>query len=106
MAGHVTRPAHLLEQILDLLQLRQQFRALRNGAGVIQLGVAHHAFFVQHKRRALGAASFIVQHAVGFANGAMRPVIGQQRERQATQLFGPGLEAGNGVCADLQNFDV
>ena len=36
----------------------------------------------------------------------MRPVIRQQRERQAAQLFGPCLEAGYGVCADLQDFNI
>jgi len=36
----------------------------------------------------------------------MRPVVGQQRERDAAELFGPDLEAGQRVGADLQNFYI
>lgn len=36
----------------------------------------------------------------------MRPVIREQGKRQAAQLFGPGLEAGRRVGADLQDFDI
>ena len=36
----------------------------------------------------------------------MRPVIREQRKGNAAQVFGPGLEAWDGVGADLQNLDV
>jgi hypothetical protein len=34
------------------------------------------------------------------------PVIGQERKRQAAELFGPGLQTRNRVGADLQNLDA
>jgi hypothetical protein len=36
----------------------------------------------------------------------MRPVIRQQRKRNAAQLFRPALEAGNRIGADLEDFTV
>jgi hypothetical protein len=36
----------------------------------------------------------------------MRPEIGQQREGQAAELFGPGLERRDRIGAELQNFYI
>jgi hypothetical protein len=36
----------------------------------------------------------------------MRPIIGQQGEGYAAQLFSPDLQAWNRVSTDLQNLDV
>jgi len=36
----------------------------------------------------------------------MRPEIGQERERQAAELLGPGLERRDRIGAQLQDFDV
>ena len=36
----------------------------------------------------------------------MRPVIGQEGERDAAQLLSPRFQAGYGIGADLQDFDV
>jgi len=34
------------------------------------------------------------------------PVIGEEGEGETAEMFGPCLEAGDGVGADLQDFDV
>ena len=36
----------------------------------------------------------------------MRPVIGKKREGNAAELLSPRFQAGNGIGADLQDFDV
>ena len=36
----------------------------------------------------------------------MRPIIGQQREGYAAELFSPDLQARDRVSTDLQNLDV
>jgi hypothetical protein len=36
----------------------------------------------------------------------MRPVVGKQGKGHAAELLGPYFEAGNGICADLQDLDV
>ena len=36
----------------------------------------------------------------------MRPKVGQQREGQAAELFGPGLEGRDGIGAELEDFYV
>ena len=91
---------------LDLGQCFEQFLAVRNGARLVDLGIAHDALRIEHIGRALVHAAFVVKHAVGFTDRAMRPVIGEQRKRQPAELFGPRFKAGNGICADLQNFNV
>ena len=68
--------------------------------------MANHALCIEQEHRTRVNAAFIVEDAVGLAHRTVRPVIGQQRKRQTAQLLCPGLEAGNGVSADLQNFDI
>jgi hypothetical protein len=36
----------------------------------------------------------------------VRPVVGKQGERNAAELLGPDLQAGNGVGADLEDLDI
>ena len=36
----------------------------------------------------------------------MGPVVGQQREGDAAELFRPGFQARNRIGADLEDFDV
>jgi hypothetical protein len=36
----------------------------------------------------------------------VRPVIGEEGKRNAAQLLRPGLEARNGIGADLEDLDV
>ena len=90
----------------DLAERFQQFFAFGNRARFVHLGKTNNTFVVKHIGRALVETFFFVQHAVRLANRSMRPVIGQQRERQTAELFGPCLEAGDGICADLQNFNI
>ena len=90
----------------ELAQFRQQFLALRDCARIVYLGIAHDAILVEHIGCAFVHPAFVVEHAVGFTYGAMRPVIRQQREWNSAQLFGPGFETGNGVGADLQDLDI
>ncbi len=96
----------VLELRSDLAERFQQFLAFRNRAGVVHLRKSNDAFVVKHIGRALVEAFFFVQHPVRLADRGMRPVVRQQRERQAAQLFGPCFEAGDGICADLQDFNV
>ena len=95
-------------QILQLnpLQPLQQIRALGNGAGRIGLGVPDDALRIDEKRRAHVQAALIIEDAVRLANLAMRPVVRQQRKRDATEFFSPLLETGNGVGAQLQDFNI
>jgi hypothetical protein len=95
-----------LVQPSKLAQFRQQFLALRYGAGVVHLGKTDDTLFVKHISRALVETFFFVQHAVGLAHCRVRPIIRQQWKGQAAQLLGPRLETGNGVGTDLQNFDI
>ena len=92
--------------MLQLTKLFQQVFTLRDRAGVVDLGPADLAVTVDEECRALVHAALIVEHAVGFADRAVRPVIGKERERNAAELFSPCFQAGNGVGADLQDFDV
>ena len=46
------------------------------------------------------------QPGIGLADRAVRPVIRKEREGNAAQIFRPALQAGNGVGADLQDFDI
>ena len=64
------------------------------------------ALRIHQKHRARIDATLGIEHTVGLADGAMRPVIRQQRKRNAPELFGPRRQAGNCVGADLQDFDV
>ena len=68
--------------------------------------VADDALRVHQEHRARIHAALLVEHTIGLAHRAMRPVVRQQRERNATELFRPGLQAGDGVGADLEDFDV
>ncbi len=98
--------AGLAAQRSDLAQALEEIFAFGDSPGLVDLGMAHDALGVEQKHRALVHAAFLVEHAVGLAYRAMRPVIREQRERQSAQLFGPGLEAGKGIGADLQDFDA
>ena len=91
---------------LDRLQPIEQVLAFGDRPLRIDMRMADHAGRIDQKHRARVHAAFVVENAVGLADRAVRPVIGQQRKWQTAQLFGPGLEAGNGVGADLQNLDV
>lgn len=64
------------------------------------------AVLVHEEDRPSAHAAFIVEDAVGLADGAVRPVIGQQWKRQAAEVFRPGLQAGDGVGTELEDFDV
>ena len=68
--------------------------------------VADYAGRIKQEHRACIDTHIIVENAVGLTHGAVRPVIGQQRKRQTAQLLCPGLQTGNSVGADLQNFDI
>ena len=51
-------------------------------------------------------AALVIEDAEGLADGPMRPIVGQQGERQTAELLRPGLEARHGVGADLKDFHV
>ena len=91
---------------LDALQPLQQIRALGNRSGSIGLGVPDDALRIDQKRRAHVQAALVIEYAVGLANLAMRPVVRQKRKRNATEFLAPFLETGNGVGAQLQDFDI
>jgi hypothetical protein len=86
--------------------LLQQLLALGYGPRLVNLRVADDSLGVEHVSRALIHATLLVEDAVGLADHAVRPVIREQREGNTAQLFGPGLEAGSGVGADIQDLDV
>ena len=90
----------------DFAQLLQQLFAFGYRAGLVEFRVPDHPLGVEHEGRTLVHAAFLIEDAEGLANRPMRPVIRKQGERNATQLFGPGLEAGRGVGADIQDLDV
>ena len=92
--------------ISELLELFQQLFALGYGPGLVNLRVPDVPLRVQDERGALVHAPFFVEHAVGFAGRAVRPVIREEREGNAAQFLGPRLEAGRGVGADIQDLAV
>jgi hypothetical protein len=61
---------------------------------------------IEQERRALVDAALVVEDAVGLADRAVRPVVGEQRKRQPAQLLRPDFQARNRIRADLQDFDV
>ena len=91
---------------LELLELREEVFAFGDGSRLVDLGPADHALSIDDESRALVHAALIVEDAIGFADRAVRPVVGQEREGNAAEKFRPALETGDGVCADLQDFDV
>ena len=92
--------------ISEFLELFQQLFALGYGPGLVNLRVPNVPLRVQHKRGALVHAPFFVEHAIGFAGRAVRPVVREQREGNAAQFLGPRLEAGRRVGADIQDLAV
>ncbi len=64
------------------------------------------AVLVHQEDRTSAHAAFIIEDAIGLANGAVRPVVGQQGERQAAEVFRPRFKAGDGIGAELEDFDV
>lgn len=64
------------------------------------------ALGVQEKHRTRVYAALAVEHAVGRTDAAVGPVVRQQGEGNAAEGFRPGLQAGNGIGADLEDFDV
>lgn len=69
-------PARTCHRLSEFAQLGQQFVAGRYRALRIDLGVTHHAFGINHVGRAFVHAALLVENAKGFADRAMRPVIG------------------------------
>ena len=92
--------------LLNSLEALQQILALGDGARRIHLRIPDDALRIDEERRARIHAAFFIEDTVGFADRAVRPVVGEQRERQAAQLFDPDLQARYGVGADLQDFNV
>jgi hypothetical protein len=95
-----------LEDALKLFQLCEELGAFRDGALRVFLRPADLAFTVDDERGALVHAALVIEHAVGLTDRAVRPVVGKQGERNAAELLGPDLQAGNGVGADLEDLDV
>jgi len=92
--------------LLEGFEPREQVAALGDGAGGTHVRMPDHALGIDQEHRAAVDASFIIEDAIGFADRAVRPVIGEQGKRQPAELLRPGLEAGHGVGADLENFCV
>jgi hypothetical protein len=92
--------------VLQLTKLFQQVFTLWDRAGFVDLRPADLSFSVDEECRALVHAALVVEHVVGFADRAMRPVIREEGEGDAAELVSPCFQAGNGVGADLQDFDV
>ena len=84
----------------------QQLLAFGNRPRLIDFRVPDDTLAVEHKGRPLVHTALVVEHTVSFADRAMGPVIGQQGEGYAAQLFSPYFQARNGVSTDLQNLDV
>ena len=74
--------------------------------GRAHYSVPDHAVLIDDECRAPVHAAFFVEYSIGFADRAVRPVVREQRKRQTTQLFRPSFQAGNGVCAELQDFCI
>ena len=90
----------------EFLQLLQQLLALRYRPRLIYPGIADYSFGVDHVDRALVHTALLVENAVGLADRTVRPEIREQRKGNASQLFRPALEAGNGIGADLKDLAV
>ena len=88
------------------LEALQQVCAFGNRARCVDMRMADDALGVHQEHRSRIHAALLVEHPVGPAHRAMRPVIRQQREGNAPQLLRPGFEARNGIRADLKNFNI
>lgn len=104
-AGRTDAAPHM-HGISELLELFQQLFALGYGPGLVNLRVPDIPLRIQDERGALVHAPFFVEHAIGFAGRAVRPVIREQGKGDSAQLLGPPLEAGRGVGADIQDLAV
>jgi hypothetical protein len=91
---------------LELTKLFEKVFALGDRAGLVDFRPANLSFAVDNERGALVHAALVVEDVVGFTDRAVRPVVGQERERNAAELLSPCFQTGNGVGTDLQNFDV
>ena len=95
-----------LPSFLELAEFGEEVLALGDGARLVHLRPADLPLGIDEERRALVHAALFVEHAVGFADRAVRPVVRQQGKGNAAEVLGPGLEARDGICADLQDLDV
>ena len=103
---HPATNAGWLGCVLDGFKALQQILALWEGARRIDMRMANDAAGVHQEHRACIHAALLVEYPVSLAHPAVRPVVGEQREGDASQLLRPGLQAGDGIGADLQNFYI
>jgi hypothetical protein len=91
---------------LQLLQRLQQVLAFGDRPLRAHLRVADDALPIDDERRTRVHPTLIIEDAVRLAHCAVRPEVGQQRERQAAELLGPGLQRRNRIGAQLQDLYV
>src|SRR5690349_1388131 len=77
---------------LQLAELLEQLLAFRDRPRLVDLHVADGALAIEHVGGALVHAALLVEDAVGLADRAVRPEVGQQGEGHAAQLLSPALQ--------------
>src|ERR1051325_4969071 len=76
---------------LNTLQTFKQVRALGYRSLRIDVRISNHTLRIDEKCRARVHAAFVVENAIRFADRAVRPVIREQRKRNAAELLRPGF---------------
>ena len=98
--------ASLFRRQSDPLQLLEQILALGDGPLWTDLGIADDALAIDDERRTRVHPTLVIEDAVRLAYRAVRPEVRQERERQAAELLGPGLQRRNRIGAQLQDLYV
>jgi hypothetical protein len=76
--------------ILQFFELGEQFVVVGQDTHLVLFSPANDAILVHHKDRSLRPPDFVVEHAILGRDRAVRPKVGEERERNAAEGFAPG----------------
>ncbi len=90
---------------IDLPQGFAQLFVIRLVVDIVDIDIADDACLIYYEESSLGLA-IGTKHAVLFGYRTVRPEIAEKRETDASQTFGPRLQAGNMINADAQDLGI
>ena len=86
VSGKECRARNLVSDRLgQFAQFGEQFAIVWQDAGFVFPEPPQHALFIDHKKPAVGAPQFVIEHAVLDRHFAMGPEIGDERIRNPTE---------------------